>query len=124
MAKPWALSEQERADTAARIAANLATLSFFKGHEVSDTAAAEAAIAIEKKAYTAASVAARTTTGDRPAAEITSGYIRCAGLGCGREAARWRMEQFPGSCVCAGDTLPPRRRACVEATAGEVGASQ
>jgi hypothetical protein len=44
--------------------------------QLGDAAAAEAAAAIEKKAYTAASVAARTTTGDRPAAEITSGYIR------------------------------------------------
>jgi hypothetical protein len=34
MAKPWSLSDAERADTAARIASNLATLSFFKGREV------------------------------------------------------------------------------------------
>ncbi|EFJ41793.1 hypothetical protein VOLCADRAFT_107530 [Volvox carteri f. nagariensis] len=41
--------------------------------------AAVAAAAIEKKAYTAAEVAARTTTGDRPAAETTSAYARKLG---------------------------------------------
>lgn len=72
----WSLTEQERADTAVRIAGNISTLAFFRGKDVSDQNAQAAAAAIEKKAYTAASVAARTTTGDRPAAEITSGYIR------------------------------------------------
>ncbi|KAI8468546.1 MAG: hypothetical protein J3K34DRAFT_8402 [Monoraphidium minutum] len=72
----WSLSDKERAATAARIAANIATLAFFRGTEVQDAAAAEAAASIERKAYTAAGVAARTTTGDRPAAEIASGYVR------------------------------------------------
>jgi large subunit ribosomal protein L31/Ran GTPase-activating protein 1 len=72
----WSLSDKERAGTAARIAANISTLAFFRGREFSDADAQEIAAAIEKKAYTAALVAARTTTGDRPAAEITSGYIR------------------------------------------------
>jgi hypothetical protein len=74
----WSLTDKERAATAARIAANISTLAFFKGGEIPDAAAATAAAAIERKAYTAASVAARTTTGDRPAAEITSGYVRWA----------------------------------------------
>jgi len=74
----WSLSDKERTDTAARIAANISTLAFFKGDEISDAAAASTATAIEKKAYTASLVAARTTTGNRPAAEITSGYVRCA----------------------------------------------
>lgn len=74
----WSLTDKERSDTAGRIAANLAALAFSLGREITDAAAADVAAAIERKAYTAAGVAARTTTGDRPAAEITSGYIRCA----------------------------------------------
>lgn len=77
---PWSLTDAQRAETAARIAGNLATLTFFRGGgELSDAAAAEAGAAIERKAYTAAAVAARTTTGNRPAAEIMSGYVRCGG---------------------------------------------
>ena len=73
----WSLSEKERADTAARIAANLATLAFFRGAaDVSDAAAADAAAAIERKAYNAATVAARTTTGARPAHELAAAYVR------------------------------------------------
>ena len=77
----WALSETERAATVARIASTLSNMAFFKGSaEISDADAAAAALLLEKKAYTTALVAARTTTGDRPAAETTSGYARCVGL--------------------------------------------
>ena len=74
----WSLSDKERTETTAHIASNISNLAFFRGHEIADADADAAAAAIEKKAYTAACVAARTTTGDRPAAEITSGYIRWA----------------------------------------------
>ncbi|WIA30005.1 hypothetical protein OEZ86_000102 [Tetradesmus obliquus] len=75
----WSLSQQEREATVDRIASNISTIAFFKGLEISDDAAKTAAVAAERKAYTAAQVAARTTTGNRPAAEITSGYARKLG---------------------------------------------
>ncbi|KAF8069620.1 RANGAP1 [Scenedesmus sp. PABB004] len=76
---PWALSAAERDATVERIAANISTLAFFKGLELSDADARAAATAAERKAYTAAQVAARTTTGSRPAAETTSAYARKLG---------------------------------------------
>ena len=72
----WSLGESERAATVDRIASTLSNMAFFKGSEISDADARAAAIVLEKKAYTAALVAARTTTGHRPAAETTSGYAR------------------------------------------------
>ncbi len=72
------MSDKERGDTIERLTANIATLAFFKGKELSDQDAKAAAQVIEKKAYTAAQVAARVTTGDRPAGESTSAYARCA----------------------------------------------
>jgi large subunit ribosomal protein L31/Ran GTPase-activating protein 1 len=74
---PWVLSAQERQATVDRIATNISTIAFFKGLDISDDAARAAAAAAERKAYTAAQVAARTTTGNRPHAETTSGYARC-----------------------------------------------
>jgi large subunit ribosomal protein L31/Ran GTPase-activating protein 1 len=75
-AGPWALTPEEREATVDRISKNIATIAFFKGLEISDAAARDAAAAAERKAYTAAQVAARTTTGNRPHAETTSGYAR------------------------------------------------
>lgn len=72
----WSLTQEERDATVTRIAANISSIAFFKGSEISDEAAKAAAVAAEKKAYTAAQVAARTTTGNRPAAETTSAYAR------------------------------------------------
>lgn len=77
-ATTWSLTEQERASTVERITTNILNLAFFKGKEINDQDARAAATAIEKKAYTAAQVAARTTTGERPAAETTSSYARQA----------------------------------------------
>lgn len=59
-----------------RIAKNISSIAFFKGLDISDADAKVAAVAAERKAYTAAQVAARTTTGNRPHAETTSGYAR------------------------------------------------
>lgn len=74
---PWSLSAEEREATVQRIAKNISSIAFFKGLDISDADAKAAAVAAEKKAYTAAQVAARTTTGNRPHAETTSGYARC-----------------------------------------------
>lgn len=73
---PWSLSAEEREATVQRIAKNISSIAFFKGLDISDADAKAAAAAAEKKAYTAAQVAARTTTGNRPHAETTSGYAR------------------------------------------------
>lgn len=73
----WSLSPEEREATVQRIAKNIASIAFFKGLDISDADARAAAVSAEKKAYTAAQVAARTTTGNRPHAETTSSYARC-----------------------------------------------
>ena len=62
----WALSEAQRSDTITRIRANMSSLAFFRNAPLSEEVLAVAAEAIEKKAYTAARVGARTTTGMRP----------------------------------------------------------
>lgn len=72
----WSLSAEDRDATINRIAKNISSIAFFKGLEISDVDAKAAAVAAEKKAYTAAQVAARTTTGNRPHAETTSSYAR------------------------------------------------
>ncbi|GFH14805.1 WPP domain-containing protein, partial [Haematococcus lacustris] len=51
-------------------------MGFTKGLPISDDQALEAAISFEEKAYTAASVAATTTTGNRPLSETTKAYSR------------------------------------------------
>lgn len=98
MAAPsWSLTDAERADTVTRLAANIATLGFFKGKEFDEAQARAAASAIEKKAYTAAQVSARTTTGDRPKEETTSGYARCAHA----QAASWLPSSPHPTVACA-----------------------
>jgi large subunit ribosomal protein L31/Ran GTPase-activating protein 1 len=82
----WSLSAEERGATVERITKNISSIAFFKGHEISDADARAAAVAAEKKAYTAAQVAARTTTGNRPHAETTSGYARSAQLSIARSS--------------------------------------
>lgn len=72
----WSLTQQQRDETVDRIAKNISSIAFFKGLDISDADARASAVAAEKKAYTAAQVAARTTTGNRPHAETTSGYAR------------------------------------------------
>lgn len=72
----WPLSAAQREDTVLRTANSIAALAFAKNVEISGEDAIAAASAIEKKAYTAADVAARTTTGDRPAVESVKAYAR------------------------------------------------
>lgn len=80
MAQPWSLTAEQRQDVVERVATNIFTMSFIKGLGVTDEEAHQTANAIEKKAYTAAEVAARTTTGNRPFAETTHGYARYIGF--------------------------------------------
>jgi large subunit ribosomal protein L31/Ran GTPase-activating protein 1 len=74
--KPWSLTEGERAETVARVAQNFASLSFNRGIDITDAEAHEAAVSLEKRAYTTASVEARTTTGFRPHDEVLKSYAR------------------------------------------------
>ncbi|KAJ9527014.1 hypothetical protein QJQ45_025289 [Haematococcus lacustris] len=76
MTAAWSLSAAQRDETARRVASNLFTMGFTKGLPISDDQALEAAISFEEKAYTAASVAATTTTGNRPLSETTKAYSR------------------------------------------------
>ncbi|MEW5318498.1 MAG: hypothetical protein WDW38_009714 [Sanguina aurantia] len=63
-------------DVVSRTATNIFIISHSKGKEISEDAAHAAALSIEKKSYTAAEVAAVTTTGNRPASEVTNTYAR------------------------------------------------
>ncbi|KAK9822823.1 hypothetical protein WJX81_005289 [Elliptochloris bilobata] len=72
----WQLSAEQRDDTVARVAQNLASLTFFAGGSVPDSEALRLATEFEKKAYTVARVEARTTTGTRPHAETFAAYTR------------------------------------------------
>lgn len=72
----WTLSDGSRADTVARLAANMTALAFSRGAALDDAAAFAAAAAAERKAYTTARVEARTTTGTRPATETAAAYTR------------------------------------------------
>ena len=73
----WKLSDDQRKNTITRVAANIASLLFSKGQQISDTDASRAAESAEKKAYTVATVEATTTTGFRPHAETYEAYTRC-----------------------------------------------
>ncbi|GIL87980.1 hypothetical protein Vretimale_6356 [Volvox reticuliferus] len=75
----WSLTPEERADSVQRLVANICALAHAQGLELSAEDAAVAAATFEKKAYIAAEVAARTTTGDRPVSETTSAYARKLG---------------------------------------------
>ncbi len=79
----WQLSVEQREDTIARLAKNLASMTFFSGGSIPDSEALRLAKDFEKKAYTVARVEARTTTGVRPQAETFYAYARC-GLACVR----------------------------------------
>jgi len=62
----WTLTDEQRADTVARIRSNIASMAFFRSTPLPPDVVEAAAIAVEKKAYTVARVEARTTTGMRP----------------------------------------------------------
>ncbi|MEW5304729.1 MAG: hypothetical protein WDW36_007321 [Sanguina aurantia] len=72
----WTLTAIQREDVVSRTATNIFIISHSKGKEISEDAAHAAALSIEKKSYTAAEVAAVTTTGNRPASEVTNTYAR------------------------------------------------
>lgn len=72
----WSLSDAQRADTIARVRANMSSLAFFRGKPLPPEVVDVEAIAVEKKAYTVAKVEARTTTGVRPHSETLKAYVR------------------------------------------------
>ena len=75
--KAWSLSDEQRAETVSRVAQNIESLAFSRGIEINDAEARSIANAVEKKAYTTASVEATTTTGFRPHEEALKSYARC-----------------------------------------------
>ncbi|KXZ42358.1 hypothetical protein GPECTOR_157g96 [Gonium pectorale] len=75
----WSLPAAQRDDVVQRLVASICALAHVQGLELSAEVAATAAAAVERKAYTAAEVAARTTTGNRPVSETTSAYARKLG---------------------------------------------
>lgn len=76
MAAAWNLTQAQRDDTIARVSSNIFTMGFIKGLPITDEQAHRAAETFEQKAYTAALVASRTTTGNRPLSETTNTYAR------------------------------------------------
>ena len=73
---PWELSIDQRKNTVTRVAANIASLSFSRGRQISDADAHRAAENAEGRAYTVAQVQAQTTTGYRPQSEAYEAYTR------------------------------------------------
>lgn len=73
----WPVSDAQRQSTVARAKANILSVAFFSGQQVDEAQAEALAVTAEKKAYTAACVASRTTTGERPAVESLQAYARC-----------------------------------------------
>lgn len=73
----WGLSSDQRKSTVSRVAANIATIVFSQGQQISDSDARRAAENAERKAYTVARVEAKTTTGVRPHSETYEAYTRC-----------------------------------------------
>ncbi|KAG2492745.1 hypothetical protein HYH03_008911 [Edaphochlamys debaryana] len=75
----WSLTAAQREDVVQRLVASICALAHARGQEITAEVAEAVASGVEKKAYTAAEVAARTTTGSRPLAETTSNYARKLG---------------------------------------------
>jgi hypothetical protein len=83
----WSLDQAQRDESVKRVTASIQNMAFTKGLPISDEDSHNAAVAFERKAYTAAQVASTTTTGDRPHSESTSAYAR-------QESKRARRAQF------------------------------
>ena len=99
----WSLSEQERNETIERVVASISSLAFFHSKTVvSAEDARRAAVAIERKAYTTAQVAARTTTGNRPISETTSSYARCGARQRARIRGPRRSRSAPSGATLIG----------------------
>ena len=73
----WSLSDEQRAETVARITQSIANLAFSQGTSIEDAEAQHSATIAEKKAYTVAQVESRTTTGIRPHSDSLKAYTRC-----------------------------------------------
>ncbi|KAG2441186.1 hypothetical protein HYH02_010030 [Chlamydomonas schloesseri] len=105
MTQTWSLTPAQREDVVSRLVSNICALAHVQGLELSAEVAAVAAAAIEKKAYTAAEVAARTTTGNRPLAETTSGYARKLGelvIQTVKDGGKVEGVAMPGAAAAAG----------------------
>ena len=98
MADDWSLTDAARADTVARLAANMTALAFGRGGALEETDSRAAAAAAEKKAYTTARVEARTTTGNRPATETAAAYTR--------KLAELALEVVKGAASAATTATP------------------
>ena len=72
----WSLSDEQRAETVARITQSIANLAFSQGTSIDDAEAQHLAKIAEKKAYTVAQVESRTTTGSRPLSDSLKAYTR------------------------------------------------
>eukprot|EP00198_Chlamydomonas_reinhardtii_P008040 XP_001697377.1 RAN GTPase activating protein, RANGAP1 [Chlamydomonas reinhardtii] len=104
----WSLTPAQREDVVQRLVSNICALAHVQGLELSAEVAAVAAAAIEKKAYTAAEVAARTTTGNRPLAETTSGYARKLGelvIQTVKDGGKVEGVAMPGAAIAAAGTV-------------------
>ena len=72
----WSLSDEQRAETVARITQSIANLAFSQGNSIEDAEAQHTATIVEKKAYTVAQVESRTTTSIRPHSDSLKAYTR------------------------------------------------
>lgn len=79
MSSAWSLTDAQRAETVRRVRANMATLSFFRDAGLTESELDDLSVRLEDKAYASAQVESRTTTGFRPAIEVTRAYARRLG---------------------------------------------
>ena len=102
----WSLTEAQRADTIARIRANVSAMAFFRAAPLAPELVETVATAVEKKAYTVARVEARTTTGMRPHHETLKA--------CSRTQTHKRHEVAP-SLITRPHPYPHPHRNIVQA---------
>ncbi|KAL6781108.1 RANGAP1 [Auxenochlorella protothecoides x Auxenochlorella symbiontica] len=75
MDTPWSLTAEQRADTVARIRANMASMAFFAKTPLNDAELSAEAAKLEAKAYAVAGVQGTVTNCHRPHAETLQAYI-------------------------------------------------
>lgn len=107
MAAAWNLNAVQREDVLQRITASISGLALSRGQQIADQDARDAAVAIERRAYTAAEVASNTTTGSRPIVETTKAYARYQGVRCRIRAAaagagggQQQLSHVWNACAC------------------------
>lgn len=96
MDTPWSLTAEQRADTVARIRANMASMAFFAKTPLNDAELSAEAAKLEAKAYAVAGVQGTVTNCHRPHAEtLQASAARC--LVFGRGMKRLETAHFPPS---------------------------